>query len=152
MEMKEAELRLFKSKWVTAVETIELRDAQNAVLRAKLRRKLQQARAWKPMGRASAILRNSPVAIRKQSKLAACFDSQHVATQTDNFSSAQSASLAKLNAQLDQYANELRDEIKGWVDCGACDKHCAWELVQGRQPCIHCMIAPTPGMNARHRN
>eukprot|EP00310_Coccolithus_braarudii_P001365 CAMPEP_0183359010 /NCGR_PEP_ID=MMETSP0164_2-20130417/50992_1 /TAXON_ID=221442 /ORGANISM="Coccolithus pelagicus ssp braarudi, Strain PLY182g" /LENGTH=98 /DNA_ID=CAMNT_0025533029 /DNA_START=116 /DNA_END=412 /DNA_ORIENTATION=- len=82
-------------------------------------------------------MHNSPMANRKQSKLDACVESQHVTTQRDNFASAESASLAKFNAQLDQYANELRGEMKGWVDAGACDPFCAWIQGSGRKESSH---------------
>ena len=58
--LKEAHLRHVVSRWKTALDTVKLRDAQNVVLHAKLRRpQVQRARIWKPLGKATGAMLTS---------------------------------------------------------------------------------------------
>ena len=66
-------------KLITVTALVKLRDAQNAVLKSKLRQKVKRSRVWKPMGRAGGMLCQ---ARPKKLKMAACVERQTVATQT----------------------------------------------------------------------
>ena len=147
-EVKGAQLLLYQCMWRTAVDTVKLRDAQNAVLRAKLRRKSQsrRVRAWNPQGRGVVAARRLQHSLKVQ--VAASPVCSLLSDVTPESASSERIDLKTLDAQLKQYS----DELVGWKRRGACDGRCALQLSLGRGPCIRCAIAPAPGMTARNRD
>ena len=90
------------------MDTVKLRDAQNAVLRENLRRKfkLNQARAWNPQGRGVVAARRLQRSLKV--KAAASPARRLLSNVTPNSASSERLDVAALQARPQHISDELR--------------------------------------------
>ena len=108
LELKEAELWSTECMLLRFHATAVLRDAQNAVLNSKLRRKFVRAHMWKPLGNAA----HSHSQRAMQCKAAASPNKkQKVRRDSSADSPADTQSLPACEVQLSENADEPREKI-----------------------------------------